>query len=129
MNNMYAYFTKGELQCKCDACKDDDEVHMDEDFMKMVIHLREQCGFQFIVTSAYRCAEHPVEARKAKPGSHNSGKAMDIKLSGKRAYMFLRKAMELGFIGIGISQKGGHEGRFVHIDMDTTGFRPAVWSY
>jgi uncharacterized protein YcbK (DUF882 family) len=130
MNGMYAYFTKDELRCKCKACKEDDEVHMDEHFMEMVVYLREQCGFQFIVTSAYRCANHPAEAKKDKPGSHNSGKALDIKISGKRAWMLLQKATELRFLGIGISQKGDHDKMFIHIDMDTSqANRPWVWSY
>jgi hypothetical protein len=37
---------------------------------------------------------------------------------------FLRLALELGFTGIGVQQKG--TGRFIHLDLRAV---PAIWSY
>ena len=124
VDGQYAYFTKEELDCSHCGMSG-----MDDQFMQMVIELRRRCGFQFIVTSAYRCPEHPVEASKKAPGAHTTGKSMDIKVSGKRAWTLLKEASEMGFIGIGVNQKGDHNQRFIHLDMWTEGPRPGVWSY
>lgn len=102
---------------------------MDDFFMEQIVHLREELGFGFVVTSSYRCPDHPVEARKSSPGAHTTGKAMDIKVSGKRALLLLEAALRRGFIGIGVNQKGDHSQRFIHLDMWNEGPRPAVWSY
>ena len=121
---MYRYFTDEELSCR--HCG---ENHMDDHFMQQVIAIRERLGFGFPVSSAYRCPEHPVEARKESPGAHTSGKAIDIRVSGKRAYLLLKMALDAGFIGIGVNQTGAHDQRFIHLDMWLEGSRPAVWSY
>jgi hypothetical protein len=53
-------------------------------------------------------------------------------VSGKDAYELMSLAMEKGFSGIGVSQRGPHEKRFLHLDtMEDSGthLRPWVWSY
>ena len=95
------YFTPEELRCSC--C---DQDGMNEAFMDKVSELREQLGFPFIVTSAYRCVKHPIEARKNSPGAHTTGRAIDIGVSGLDAYVVLRAALNAGFTGIGVKQKG-----------------------
>ena len=102
---------------------------MDDFFMEKIVQLREELGFGFIVTSAYRCPKHPAEVHKSSPGAHTSGKAMDIQVSGKRALRLLEAALRHGFIGVGISQKGNHDKRFIHLDLWLEGPRPALWSY
>jgi zinc D-Ala-D-Ala carboxypeptidase len=119
------YFTPEELRCSC--C---DQDGMNEAFMEKVSELREQLGFPFIVTSAYRCVKHPIEARKNSPGAHTTGRAIDIGVSGLDAYVVLRAALNAGFTGIGVKQKG--KGRFIHLDdIEDSGDRPRpwVWSY
>ena len=119
------YFTPEELRCSC--C---DQDGMNEAFMEKVSALREQLGFPFIVTSAYRCVKHPIEARKASPGAHTTGKAIDIGVHGSRAYTLLKAALNAEFEGIGVQQSG--EGRFIHLDdIEDSGDRPRpwVWSY
>ena len=103
------YFTPEELRCSC--C---DQDGMNEAFMDKVSELREQLGFPFIVTSAYRCVKHPIEARKNSPGAHTTGRAIDIGVSGLNAYKLLIGSLNAGFTGIGVQQKG--EGRFIHLD-------------
>lgn len=103
---------------------------MNDNFMQKVDALREKMGFSFPVNSAYRCKDHPIEARKQFPGAHASGRAIDIGVSGKEAYRLLQGALEAGFTGIGVSQKGPT--RFIHLDdiEDLAGRpRPHVWSY
>jgi len=122
---MYKYFKDSELTCKhCDA------EGIDPAFMQKVDKLRDELGFPFPITSAYRCKDHPIEARKSSPGAHESGRAVDIGVRGKNAYKLVQAATKAGLTGIGISQKGGT--RFIHIDdlPDSEGRpRPHIWSY
>tara|TARA_R110002020_G_scaffold198231_1_gene399454 strand:+ start:14715 stop:15086 length:372 start_codon:yes stop_codon:yes gene_type:complete len=121
----FKYFT--DLELRCSHCNQDG---INEEFMSKVETLREQLGFPFIVTSGYRCAEHPIEARKASPGAHTTGRALDLSVNGENAYKLLSGALSAGFTGIGVNQKG--DSRFIHIDdIETTAERPRpwVWSY
>ena len=54
------YFTEKEL-----ACQHCGEEGIDHEFMGVIEELREELGFPFVVTSGYRCAEHPIEKRKS----------------------------------------------------------------
>lgn len=122
---MYKYFTEEELECK--HCQ---SRGIDPEFMKKIDALREKMGFSFPVNSAYRCPAHPLEARKASPGAHASGRALDIMVSHDKAYRLVQGALEAGFTGIGVSQKGGV--RFIHLDdlENSEGRpRPHIWSY
>ena len=103
---------------------------MDDDFMMKIEALRHELGFPFTVTSAYRCPDHPIEARKASPGAHASGRAVDIACQGDKAHRLLEAALRMGLSGIGVNQKGS--GRFIHLDDLENGSgrpRPWVWSY
>lgn len=120
------YFSEDEMRCKC-GCE---QALMDYEFMKKLTFLRECYDKPMIVSSGYRCAQHPVEAKKVNPGSHSTGKAVDIAVSGDAAYTLLKMALQAGFMGIGVQQKGS--GRFIHLDMGSAvdGLsRPNVWSY
>jgi hypothetical protein len=55
---------------------------------------------------------------------HSRGIAVDIAIQGPEAVRLLDLALELGFTGIGVQQKG--DGRFLHLDTRDT---PAIWSY
>jgi uncharacterized protein YcbK (DUF882 family) len=79
------------------------------------------------ITSGFRCAQHPIEAKKIKPGAHSSGCACDVGVEGQDAYQLLKLAFELGFTGIGVQQKGSS--RFIHLDTLEQPPRPNVWSY
>ena len=122
---MYKYFTVDELHCQ--HCGRDG---MNQVFMQRVEALREKVGFPFIISSAYRCPDHPIEARKSSPGAHASGKALDITCSGTNAYELLKASLAMDFTGIGVNQTG--TSRFIHLDTleDAVGRpRPRVWSY
>ena len=116
---MYKYFYVDELTCQhCNA------EGMDKEFMQKIEKLREEADFPFIVTSAYRCTEHPLEAVKSTVGAHTTGRAIDIAVRGRQAHRLLKLAMKAGFTGIGVQQKGNS--RFLHLDDMTEGNRPWV---
>ncbi len=121
---MYKYFKDSEL-----ACKHTGKNGMDVAFMKVIEDIREECGFPFFVSSAYRHPTHPVESVKSKPGAHASGKAIDILVSMEQAYKLIEVAYKHGIIRIGIAQKGPVGSRFIHLDMDESRSRPRIWSY
>jgi uncharacterized protein YcbK (DUF882 family) len=120
--NDYPNFSASEFDCT--HCG---ENHMKAVFLEKLQQLRTKRGKSMRVTSGYRCPEHPIEARKEKPGAHASGEAADIACDGQEAYELLKLAFELGFTGIGVSQKGS--ARFVHLDTIEGSPRPNVWSY
>ena len=120
------YFSFDEMKCKC-GC---DQAPMDQEFMDLLDTIRESLGKPLIISSGYRCPNHPIEKKKIKPGAHATGKAADIAVSGGDAQRVLLAAMILEVNRLGVQQKGS--GRFIHVDVatETDGFpTPALWSY
>ena len=120
--SVYKHFTRGEFACKC-GCG---QAAMQSDFMGRLQSLRMIWGKPMIITSGYRCANHPSERTKAQPGTgtHSQGIAADIGISGADAISLLRLALDANFTGVGVNQKGN--GRFLHLDILE---HPAIWSY
>jgi len=118
----YEHFDAWEFDCKHTG-----ENHMREEFIRKLNNLREAFGGALIVHSGWRHATHPAEAKKSKPGTHNMGIAADLRVGpGLDAYRIVQLAMQMGFTGIGISQRNGYP-RFIHLDINPN--RKAVWSY
>ena len=120
------YFSFDEMKCKC-GC---DQAPMDQEFMVLLDNIRESLAKPLIISSGYRCPNHPIEAKKAKPGAHATGKAADIAVAGVDAQRVLLAAMLLDVNRLGVQQKG--TGRFIHVDTCTEedGLpSPAIWSY
>ena len=139
------YFSEKEL-----ACSHCGVAAMNQDFLTALDSLRELYG-PLIVTSGYRCPEHPIEkAKSSGPGAHSTGRAVDLAVSRGDAYRLLSYIFpkpkplyrfigggvpdstlvdysEPKFTGIGINQKG--TSRFIHLDNITDGVRPTIWSY
>jgi zinc D-Ala-D-Ala carboxypeptidase len=119
----YPNFTAKELACQ--HCQADG---IQPELMDKLQELRTRYGKPMRITSGYRCANHPIEARKTAPGAHALGLAADIGVEGAEAHRVLQLALELGFTGIGVQQKG--TGRFIHLDVRSGQLpTPAVWSY
>jgi zinc D-Ala-D-Ala carboxypeptidase len=118
----YPNFSAQEFNCS--HCGQNE---MKPKFMAKLQKLRETYGSPMRVTSGYRCPQHPIEAKKASPGAHASGLACDIGIQGADAHRLLKLALEEGFTGIGVQQKG--TGRFIHLDTLESDLRPTVWSY
>ena len=124
---MWEYFTEEELKCK-----GTDECLMDKEFMARLVALRKEFNEPMVISSGYRHASYNQVIGGAKNSPHLYGKAVDVLVSGRTAYRLMKMAMKHGFTGIGISQRGPHEKRFLHIDTMVNSDihpRPWVWSY
>ena len=114
---MFKYFSKDEFDCQVTGNNE-----MKDEFIHKLDELREACGFPFVISSGYRDPSHPIEARKAKAGTHAQGIAADIAVSGgAERYKIVSEAMRLGFTGIGVAKT------FIHVDIRET--TPVVWEY
>ena len=81
------------------------------------------------VSSGRRCEHHNDRVSTAKNEKNSVQtlcQASDILIFGERAMLLFEKARQMGFIGIGLSQRGDHAKRFVHLDTKP---RKAFWSY
>lgn len=123
---MTPHFSDGELECKC-GCG----MLPQQDFMDKIEGLRVGYGRSLRVTSAARCPEYNAKVSgTGRTGPHTTGRAIDIAIDRKAAWELLSLAVQFGFTGIGVQQKGG--GRFLHFDdlPNAPGQpRPTIWSY
>ena len=111
------HFSISEFDCSVTG-----ENEMEPEFLLMLDALRDECGFSFTITSGYRSPDHPIEAAKAKPGTHAQGIAADIATTdANQRFLIVSNAIKLGFQGIGVARS------FIHVDSRTT--KPRVWSY
>lgn len=117
------YFTPKETGCRCGKC--DQSQGMEERTLRRFDDLRDACGFPLNMSSGYRCPLHQDNPE----GAHGDGVAGDIEISRGKAFVVLGHALRVGFVGIGIQQKGGK--RFLHLDDSTRPdkLRPTIWSY
>lgn len=113
------------MKCKC-GCG----LLPPPDFRAKLERLRERFGKPLRVTSGARCPEHNAKVSSTgRDGPHTKG-AADLAVRGADALRLIDLAVEQGFTGIGVQQKG--EGRFIHVDdlPDAPGQpRPHIWSY
>tara|TARA_R100001082_G_C4351326_1_gene154679 strand:+ start:630 stop:1028 length:399 start_codon:yes stop_codon:yes gene_type:complete len=132
MKSCWKSFTKEELSCTgaCPSCFGTDE-NMNVEFMNKVEELKKLCSFSFKIKSGYRCPYRNNEISKTGlNGPHTTGKAIDILVSGTEAYLVLMLALQLGFTGIGIHQKGPKKERHIHLDWGISDKeRPKIWTY
>jgi len=120
------HFTQSELECPCGNCS----FRFSPVTLQRLDALRDKMDEPIIINSGYRC--YAYNELKGYTQTHSSGQAVDIRASGKYAVRLVKYALELGFTGIGINQKGDHNGRFIHLDdlSQTAGRpRPHIWSY
>jgi zinc D-Ala-D-Ala carboxypeptidase len=115
------HFSTDELKCKFTG-----NCEMDSFFMEMLESLRVIYDKPMILSSAYRDPSHPREKTKTKPGMHAKGRAVDVLCLGDDAHRLLYLAIQLGFKGIGVNQRGEQNQRFIHLDNRET---RAIWSY
>lgn len=124
---MTQYFSDAELACKCGCGLLPPPAHRAK-----LERLRERYGKPLRVASGARCPKHNAAVSSTGlTGPHTKG-ATDLAVAGADALHLVDLALEQGFTGIGISQKGPHGSRFVHLDdlPDAPGQpRPTIWSY
>ena len=123
------HFKQYELECHCGCGQN----KMGEKFLSLLEDLRTYYGKPINISSAYRCPEHNNNVSNSGFwGPHTTGQAVDIVICGFNAMHLLKGILAIGFSGVGISQRGSHEKRFIHIDtlMDEVNPpRPWIWSY
>jgi hypothetical protein len=127
-----SYFSKRELACKhcLKMGKTTEEAYyFEEDFRTTLDRIRSDCGFALVVTSGYRCHDHPIEKAKLKPGAHSTGRAVDLAVSYDKAHKLLEVALAHGVKRIGVNQKGPFSERFIHLDDADLSPAPTIWSY
>ena len=122
----YPNFKEDEFKCShCGACE------MREEFIAMLQLLRKGYGKPMFISSGYRCANHPIETIKDKPGEHTEGLAADIICYTDNALSLLRHALNLGVTRIGVHQKGRASSRYIHLGLgDKFSHCPSsIWTY
>mgnify|MGYP003128401199 CR=1 FL=1 len=80
--SQFENFSAGEFTCQ--HCGSEG---IELDFVQKIQNLRSIYGRGMTISSGYRCPEHPIEARKAEPGAHASGRAVDIAVAGADALL------------------------------------------
>ena len=122
-----AHFSKTEMMCGCGDCG---KYEMDSEFMRMLEEIRKEYGKPMIVSSGFRCSEWNQKKSSTGPnGPHTTARAADIRVFGSNAHELEKVALANGATGIGVSQKGPHKKRFLHIDNLGGINRPWMWSY
>lgn len=114
-------FKATEFRCKCAKCNKNKPHQMKPEVLVHLQNMRDKIG-PMTLTSAYRCKDHPVEAKKSTPGQHNKGTAVDIRYSSSnQRYLIIKAALEEGATGIGWGNG------FIHTDWRTG--TPVAWDY
>ncbi len=71
------YLTKNFRRSEL-ACRHTGRCEMHPTFLARLQSLRDAYGKPMQITSGYRDASHPVEARKVTTGAHTLGRAVDV---------------------------------------------------
>ena len=100
-------------------------VDLEPRFLEVLLEIEKELGYEIIITSGYRGADHPIEAKKPNgPGVHSLGLAADIaSVGGTPTYDLVAAAIKVGVKRIGISRKSN----FVHIDIADK--VTSIWTY
>jgi len=110
------------------ACHGDGTILIVPEFLDRIEQLRTRCGFPLQINSGYRSpAYNATVSTTGDDGPHTTGKACDIRVEGVRAFTLISIALQMGFTGVGINQKGPSSGRYIH--LDDAHETPALWSY
>ena len=96
-----------------------------EEMKQFLSVLENELDRELVITSGYRGPDHPIEARKAIPGEHATGLAVDVAaVGGYEVFTLVKKAIDLGCKRIGISRAKN----FVHIGLDPDRVT-SIWTY
>lgn len=117
----FRHFEISEFDCQCENCGGENE--MDYLFIAALDRARESAATAFVITSGYRCPQHPLTI--ARPNSaHADGLAADIATPDSHTrFLVLRSLIEHGFTRIGIGED------FVHVDAAEHLPRCVAWDY
>lgn len=97
---------------------------LDPKMKDFVVKLEGTIGRELICTSGYRSPDHPIEAKKKKPGEHAEGLAIDVvAVGGTPVFEIVEAAIDLGCKRIGISRKSN----FIHLGLSNR--VTSIWTY
>jgi len=116
------YFSDDELRCQCGCGK----LVFDPTVRNALNAIRKEYGKPMVVSSGYRCPDHPIEAKKSKPGEHTTGTCVDIACHGFDAAALTKLALENGATRVGWNQKGAS--RFIHLGWSKE-YPRGTWTY
>ncbi len=133
------HFTDDELRCRCGCGQLPPQDFQDELEVLRVDYEREvfEYNIEFSMhispamklSSGWRCPEYnKLVSTTGENGPHTLG-AVDVLVCLAASWLLLKVATARRWFGIGVSQKGPHSSRFLHLDQLTEGTRPTVWSY
>ncbi len=120
---MNKYFSNDELKCHhCGEC------HIPDAFLLELESIREECGFPFILRSAYRCVEYDNTFNG--DGNHPKG-AVDVEFqSSHELYLIIEACRKRGITRFGIKFEGVNPTRgFIHFDHIFEHPQEVVWGY
>ncbi len=123
----WRFFSPAEM-----ADRESGELLIVPDFMDWLMEVRQAFGKPMIVTSGYRAPLHQWQISGRRTGAHVDGMAVDVKVAGEDAHMLLRVVYGHGVLGVGVSQLGPIEKRYLHLDRwlkAPPGLRPRPWNY
>ena len=66
------------------SCKHCGKNGISHELINKLQSLRTELDFPFVITSGYRCEDHPIEAKKKTPGTHAEGLAADVYVRGSK---------------------------------------------
>lgn len=129
------FFTPTEYACPCcGVCE------IDTEFLKRIDEIRRRCGFPIYITSGCRCRRHNdavggalFSAHLCVPNEGIQACAIDVTVSGYKAWCISNYAFQVGMSGIGWRQDGPIEKRMIHLDnaesLTDVRARPRIWTY
>jgi len=121
---MSKYFIESELSCShCGECE------MDVGFMFDLDSIREECGFPFILRSAYRCNVYDIQI--GGEGNHPEGKAVDVEFhNSHELFMIIVTSLKRGIARFGVKFEGVNPTRgFIHFDKIFKNPHEVMWGY
>jgi len=114
------HFKKSEFTCKCGCGK----TVISDDLLYMLDRAREFAKKPFVITSGYRCENHP-ESKKNPTSSHIKGLAVDIKCTDSNTRAIIVDAL----VYADFERLGLHKS-FIHADIDVYDKpSPVIWLY
>ena len=121
MGDLTTNFSRVEMKCRCGKC--DGIADMAMEFMAKLQAARSTADRAFMITSGYRCPQHP-ESVKRPTSSHTIGRAADIATADSRSrHVVVRALLRSGFTRIGIGKD------FIHVDDDPDKATHVIWDY
>lgn len=117
------YFSDEELGCHC-GCGGTPKLW----FVTLLEEIQKRLDFKMVLSSVYRCAKHNVEvSTTGSNGPHVQGLGADVVCNNTQALELMVAGIKAGITGIGVSQKGDMNKRFIHVDSAHETL--TLWSY